>query len=66
MNLSKFTPAEAMIRYRGISYAKKYLDRTGADKEGAPLYVCSAGHVDCAHYKKGPCSAEIAALIKAH
>ena len=52
--------AVGMFRKKGIAFSKLYLERI----PGLEICVCEHGHPDCAHYKKGPCSAEMKELIK--
>ena len=55
------TAAAAMLSRKGMKFSKQYLDPI---PEGCG-FKCDGGHAGCAHYKNGPCSVELKALIKA-
>lgn len=56
----KLSGARAMLRYRGIDFAKSYLH---FECEREDLVACEYGHEHCAHHKHGACMLELDGLV---
>lgn len=53
--------AERVVKRFGVDVAREYCQRPA---DGCELYVCEAGHKDCAHMKRGACLKEVARIVE--